>query len=206
MVSRLLSIAAVAAMLLPLHGEPLRSESLGARSVLSGRDRELIRRPIPGRLAGRPRPAATPPASEAKLGVTLDAYSPDTLVSFVELPPSEYGRMARRAAERHGVPVSIFAKLVKTESNWHHAAVSSKGAIGLAQLMPQTARRLGVDPRDPEQNLNGGARYLAQQYAKFRDWRLALAAYNAGPEAVERFGGVPPYRETQAYVRTILGD
>ena len=77
--------------------------------------------------------------------------------------------------------------------------------MGLAQLMPETARRLGVDPGDPRQNLEGGARYLSMQYRKFGTWRLALAAYNAGPGAVERHGGVPPYRETRNYVRVILG-
>lgn len=79
-------------------------------------------------------------------------------------------------------------------------AVSPKGAIGLAQLMPATARMLGVDPWDPVQNLEGGARYLAAQYRRFGSWRLALAAYNAGPAAVARHGGVPPYRETRAYI------
>ena len=95
--------------------------------------------------------------------------------------------------------------LVTQESNWDPQAVSHKGAIGLAQLMPGTARLLGVNPRDPEENLDGGARYLALQYAKFRSWRLALAAYNAGPGAVERYNGVPPFQETQNYVTTILG-
>ena len=71
--------------------------------------------------------------------------------------------------------------------------------------MPQTARGLGVDPRDVMQNLEGGARYLKTQYDKFGDWRLALAAYNAGPGAVERYDGIPPYNETQNYVRVIFG-
>jgi len=72
--------------------------------------------------------------------------------------------------------------------------------------MPQTARGLGVDPNDVAQNLEGGARYLRQQYDKFGTWRLALAAYNAGPGAVERYNGVPPYRETQNYVKVIWGE
>ena len=72
-------------------------------------------------------------------------------------------------------------------------------------MMPATARSLGVDPKDPKANLDGGARYLRRQYETFRSWRLALAAYNAGPEAVSRHGGVPPYAETKAYVRAILG-
>ena len=113
--------------------------------------------------------------------------------------------MARAAARRHQVPEDLFLRLVRTESGFRPTAKSSKGALGLAQLMPQTARGLGVNPHDPGQNLDGGARYLSQQYRRFGDWRLALAAYNAGPEAVARYRGVPPYRETQNYVKAILG-
>lgn len=112
---------------------------------------------------------------------------------------------ARHAARRHGVPEDLFLRLVQQESGWNPRAVSHKGAIGLAQLMPATAQRLRVDPTDPEENLDGGARYLAQQYRKFGNWRLALAAYNAGPGAVLKHGGVPPYRETMDYVRVISG-
>lgn len=117
----------------------------------------------------------------------------------------EYLNMARAAARRYSIPEDLFLRLVQQESNWNPNARSSAGAIGLAQLMPGTARILGVNPRDPRQNLDGGARYLKEQYDKFRSWRLALAAYNAGPGAVERHGGVPPYRETRNYVRRILG-
>lgn len=116
-----------------------------------------------------------------------------------------YLAMAREAALLHGVPVDLFLKLVQQESNWNATAKSHKGALGLAQLMPQTARVLRVDPLDPQQNLEGGARYLKQQYLKFGSWRLALAAYNAGPGAVEKYGGVPPYKETRNYVRIIWG-
>lgn len=118
---------------------------------------------------------------------------------------SAYLGAARDAARRHGVPEDLFLRLVQQESGWNSAAISHKGAIGLAQLMPATARLLGVDPHDPHQNLDGGARYLRDQYDTFRNWSLALAAYNAGPEAVTRHGGIPPYRETQNYVRVILG-
>jgi soluble lytic murein transglycosylase-like protein len=114
--------------------------------------------------------------------------------------------MARGAAQRHNIPEDLFLRLVQQESGWNHRAVSHKGARGLAQLMPATAHVLRVDPDDPAQNLDGGARYLRLQYERFRDWRLALAAYNAGPEAVEKHGGVPPYRETQGYVTAILGE
>jgi hypothetical protein len=116
-----------------------------------------------------------------------------------------YLQMAKDAARRHGVPEDLFLRLVQQESDWKPAARSHKGAIGLAQLMPGTARVLGVNPHDPYENLEGGARYLAQQYREFKSWRLALAAYNAGPGAVKKHGGVPPYKETRNYVRIIWG-
>lgn len=117
----------------------------------------------------------------------------------------EFLPLARAAARKHGVPEDLFLRLVQQESNWNPNAKSHKGALGLAQLMPQTARYLKVDPKDPRQNLEGGARYLKEQYRKFGSWRLALAAYNAGPGAVEKYGGVPPFRETRKYVRKIWG-
>lgn len=113
--------------------------------------------------------------------------------------------VAQAMARRHGIPEDLFLRLVQQESGWNPKAKSHAGAIGLAQLMPFTARKLGVDPWNPSQNLEGGARYLRQQYDRFRSWRLALAAYNAGPEAVAKYNGVPPYRETQGYVKAILG-
>ena len=112
---------------------------------------------------------------------------------------------AREAARRHGIPEDLFLRLVQQESGWNPQAVSHKGATGLAQLMPGTASRLGVDPTDPHDNLNGGARYLRMMYDRFGDWKLALAAYNAGPEAVQKHGGIPPYAETKGYVRAIYG-
>lgn len=116
-----------------------------------------------------------------------------------------YLDMARSAARRNRVPEDLFLRLVHQESRWNPRARSHAGALGLAQLMPATARVLGVDPHDPYQNLDGGARYLRQQYEEFGSWRLALAAYNAGPGAVQRHGGVPPFRETRNYVRIIWG-
>ena len=113
--------------------------------------------------------------------------------------------MARAAARKHGVPEDLFLRLIQQESGWNAKAKSHKGALGLAQLMPATAKRLHVNPRIPRQNLDGGAKYLRQQYNTFKSWRLALAAYNAGPGAVQKYGGVPPYRETKNYVRIIWG-
>jgi soluble lytic murein transglycosylase-like protein len=113
--------------------------------------------------------------------------------------------VARAAARAHGIPEDLFLRLVTQESNWDPEAVSSAGAIGLAQLMPDTAALLGVDPTDPSANLHAGARYLAAQYRAFGRWDHALAAYNAGPEAVRDHGGIPPFAETRDYVRVILG-
>ena len=101
--------------------------------------------------------------------------------------------------------LTLYRANIEVESAYRQDAVSSAGAIGLGQLMPATARSLGVNPSDPRQNLEGGARYLSRQYRKFGSWRLALAAYNAGPEAVSKYNGIPPYKETQNYVRKILG-
>ncbi len=117
----------------------------------------------------------------------------------------EFLEVAKEVARRHNVPEDLFLRLVQQESGWNPSAVSVKGATGLAQLMPDTARFLGVDMNDPAENLEGGARYLRMMYDRFGSWRLALAAYNAGPLAVEEHGGIPPYDETQNYVKAILG-
>ena len=117
----------------------------------------------------------------------------------------EYLAVAKAAARKHGVPEDLYLRLVQQESGWNHGAVSVKGASGLAQLMPGTAEVLGVDISSPAENLEGGARYLKMMYDKFGSWKLALAAYNAGPGAVERHKGVPPYAETENYVKAILG-
>ena len=116
-----------------------------------------------------------------------------------------YIGMAKAAAAKYGIPQDMFLRLVQQESGWNQGAVSLKGAVGLAQLMPATAERLGVDENDAQQNLDGGARYLKMMFDRFGSWRLALAAYNAGPQAVEQYGGIPPYQETQGYVVAILG-
>lgn len=112
---------------------------------------------------------------------------------------------AIQQAQRYGIPTDIFLRMIGAESAWNQGAVSPKGATGLGQLMPGTAAELGVDPTDPYQNIEGSARYLAQQYGDFGTWPLALAAYNAGPGAVRKYGGIPPFAETQAYVPKILG-
>ncbi len=117
-----------------------------------------------------------------------------------------YANEINAAAARHGLDPALLAGLVKQESGFNAAIRSPAGATGLTQLMPATARSLGVtDPTDPLQSLEGGAKYLREQLDRFGgDERLALAAYNAGPGAVKRFGGIPPYRETQNYVEAVL--
>ena len=113
-------------------------------------------------------------------------------------------QQAIKAARYHKIPSKLFVALIQQESSFNTNAVSPKGAIGLTQLMPETAKTLGVNPRIPIQNIDGGARYLASQYRKFKSWNLALAAYNAGPKNVEKYNGVPPYKETQEYVLRIV--
>ncbi len=108
------------------------------------------------------------------------------------------------AAQRHGLDANLLRTVAWTESRGRNSAISPKGALGIMQLMPATAASLGVDPRDPVANIEGGAAYLAKQLATFGTVPLALAAYNAGPGAVIRYRGVPPYAETRAYVAGIM--
>lgn len=136
---------------------------------------------------------------------TVRTPSKHSVLKYSGKYKGKYLDMARAAARRHDVPEDLFARLIQQESGWNPTAKSHKGALGLAQLMPGTARSLGVDPQDPYENLEGGARYLARQFREFGSWRLALAAYNAGPNAVKKYGGVPPYKETKNYVRIIWG-
>jgi hypothetical protein len=114
--------------------------------------------------------------------------------------------IATHIAAKYQIPPNLFLSLVSHESSFNPDARSPAGAVGYTQLMPHTAAGLGVNPADPVQNLEGGAKYLRQQYDHFHDWGLALAAYNAGPAAVIKHGGIPPYAETQAYVRNIMAD
>ena len=109
------------------------------------------------------------------------------------------------AAARHGLDAKLLHAVVLTESAYRPDAISPAGAAGLMQLMPGTARELGVEDRfDPVANLRGGADYLARQLRRFQDVRLALAAFNAGPSRVARLGRIPPIRETEQYVETVV--
>lgn len=120
-------------------------------------------------------------------------------------PPAASPReLADAAADRYGLPRNLVRSVMAAESGFQPQAVSPKGAIGLMQLMPATARDLGVDAQDPVQNVDAGARYLRDLLVKYDGalWH-ALAAYNAGPDAVDKYRGIPPYRETIQYVNKI---
>src|SRR5579864_8719975 len=118
---------------------------------------------------------------------------------------SDISQMVAQEAAAQGVPVTIALGLAHQESRFDQTRVSPKGAIGVMQLMPGTAGDLGVDPHDLAQNIKGGITYYKQQRDKFGSDPLALAAYNAGPGAVQKAGGIPNNPETQAYVQAIMG-
>ena len=118
----------------------------------------------------------------------------------------EIRRQVSRAADRYNIDEELIRAVIQVESAWKRDAVSSKGAMGLMQLMPRTAAMLGVDDAfDPGQNIEGGVKYLAQLTDKYKgDVEMALAAYNAGPSRVDAAGGIPPFQETQRYVQNVM--
>jgi soluble lytic murein transglycosylase-like protein len=123
----------------------------------------------------------------------------------VSMPPAELNRVVEQSAEKHHVDPALVRAVIRHESNWNSSAVSPKGALGLMQLIPGTAQQLGVgNAFDPAQNVDAGTRYLGTLLARYNgDLSKALAAYNAGPGAVDRFGGVPNFRETRDYVQKV---
>jgi len=145
-------------------------------------------------------------ALEARREPSEPPSSGETLAWAHRLPAAgePWAEAIATAAATNGLDPRLLAALVWSESAFNPEVESWVGAIGLAQLMPGTAAWLGVDPWDPEENLDGGARYLAAQIDRFDSVELGLAAYNAGPNAVVRYGGIPPYAETQNYVPTVL--
>ncbi len=129
----------------------------------------------------------------------FDTLGPNRL-SYQTLAP-----FIQEAAQATGLPAALIDAVIRTESGYRPRAVSRSGAKGLMQLMPATAASVGVtDAFDPRQNIMGGARYLRKMFDRFGKLELAIAAYNAGPTAVKRHGGVPPYKETRRYVRVVI--
>jgi soluble lytic murein transglycosylase-like protein len=150
--------------------------------------------------------ASTDSSADAAFAMLPTAGATPVAMTTSALPADvPYGAQITAAARENGIDPALLAGLIKQESGFNPNARSGAGAVGLTQLMPGTAAGLGVtDPLDPTQSIEGGAKYLKQQLDRFGgDLARALAAYNAGPAAVQRFGGVPPYAETQNYVRNV---
>jgi hypothetical protein len=168
----------------------------------------------PMRAADRPAGSSllTPPDSAGKVSVVrVDRRTGklvrtvlgehDPVSTKVSAPPARIQQLMEQSARAHQVDPLLVQSVMQVESNYNHYAVSPKGAEGLMQLMPGTARMLGVSNSfDPAQNIEAGVKYLKQLQDLYQDDRLALAAYNAGPRAVEKFKSIPPYAETQSYV------
>ncbi|MFN8139857.1 MAG: lytic transglycosylase domain-containing protein [Fimbriimonadales bacterium] len=148
------------------------------------------------------------PMSRSSTGGGLAPMNPTNLVPANGSYTTDHlKQLADTVADQQSLDRNLFRALIKWESSWNPNSTSSVGAKGLTQLMPETARELGVsDPYDPAQNLRAGAKYLKAQLDRFNSVELALAAYNAGPGAVKRYGGVPPFAETQTYVKRIMGE
>lgn len=138
----------------------------------------------------------------------LRSRLPDSLAAFFFRDSSSYyDKHIQNVCEQYDLDFLLVKALIRAESQFDHMAVSPRGAMGLMQLMPATARDMGVrNPFNPKENIEGGARYLRYLLKRFNnDLTLALAAYNAGPEVVKRYKGVPPYRETREYLKKVMG-
>ena len=162
----------------PQEGDVVKVQSVGSPT--------LIRRVLPDA------------SSTATSSVASATSTPSTGLGGVP-----YASLFTAAASKYGVDPALLAGMAKTESNFDTAAVSSSGARGLMQFMPATAAALGVDTSDAASSIDGAARYLSSLTKQFGSTELALAAYNAGPGTVQRYGGIPPYSETQSYVQKV---
>ena len=151
-----------------------------------------------------PRPTAAKPRT-TQVALTTQPAAPLTATPVKRATPVELDTLVQETSEKHHVDPNLVRAVISAESNWNASAVSRKGALGLMQLVPGTAQRLGVgNAFDPAQNVDAGVRYLGMLLDRYNgDLSKALAAYNAGPGVVDRFGGVPNFRETRSYVRKV---
>ena len=183
---------------IPAHGQIVSYKDSGGKRVFINAD------PKPAR------PSGTPLLMNASTGnglrTTQMTFAESLQVSAAERNNREkITQMIREVSDRYRVDPALVRAVIQTESNWNSSAISRKGARGLMQLVPGTAQQLGVDNAfDPKQNLDGGVRYLHSLLERYNgDLDRALAAYNAGPTAVDRAGGIPQYRETRKYVQKV---
>jgi len=166
-------------LIVPIHPEPVEEETREGEGAEVAADVSFSTKGV-----------AAPRDVLPSIRLIATRYQDHPALARLELSPAEWS--------------AFFQAMIKVESNYTQGAVSHAGALGLAQLMPGTADYLRVDPADPIENLDGGARYLLEQMAEFGSLELALAAYNAGPEAVRKYDGIPPYAETLAHVASVL--
>jgi peptidoglycan DL-endopeptidase CwlO len=165
---------------------------------------QMIDAPQPGQDVKLEKVWETPSAIRRVIPAQPQGVPADPMVRPAALTGSvPYGPEFAAAGRKHGLPASLLAAVAKVESDYDPRAVSPAGARGLMQIMPGTAAGLGIDPMDPSQAIDGAARLLGGYLRDFGSLPLALAAYNAGPGAVRRYGDIPPYQETQSYVRKV---
>ena len=199
-------------------GEALPALWAGSAAAASGRweearayFREALRRPHTageGRLAEAwlmrldALGARLPGSVDPQLGIAALAYASNPRLTSSQA--RWLGQAVEAAARHEAIDPWLLAAVIYIESRFNHQSISRAGALGLGQLMPGTAQAAGVNPIDPWQNVLGAAEILRWNYLEFRSWPLALAGYNAGGDAVRRYGGIPPYPETQWYVRAVM--
>lgn len=196
-----------ALVILARSGMSAACAALACASVQAHADVLEMYGSVPRWIAGPNAPANETTGPVLEVGdLTLPAGAVAGLASHRAIIPARYAAKVAELSARFDLSPALIEALVWQESRWRPNAVSPVGARGLAQLMPGTARDLGVDPGDPLANLEGGARYLREQIDRFDgDLEKALAAYNAGPGRVIRAGGIPKIRETRIYVASVMG-
>ncbi|HEU5140406.1 MAG TPA: lytic transglycosylase domain-containing protein [Bacillales bacterium] len=164
---------------------------------------EILESQLQELVSSRPVKEETTPRTKASFSIRNDMIT-DTFSN--DKPNGKFGHLIQQAAEQYGVDPELIRSVIRHESNFNPESRSSAGALGLMQLMPATARGLGVEnPFDPWENIQGGTKYLKLMLERYNGNKaLALAAYNAGPGNVDKYGGIPPFEETQHYVHRVL--